>query len=202
MAEGLARKKRIRAGHKASTTKLLTKLNELRTAPDPVDTSKLLRLKLSLEEKLDTLKTLDGEILDLTKENDLGNEIEQADSYKEEIYDAMIAIEKLCAAVCAAETPPAPLRITASPTATPLTDSSRVNVPKLSLKPFDGDFTTWTTFWDSYESAIHKIPTLSEIDNFNCLKSLLDRTAQRGLCWLNPHLCQLWGCIHSLETIR
>ena len=105
MAEGLARKKHIRAGHKASTTKLLTKLNELRTAPDPVDMSKLLRLKLSLEEKLGTLKTLDGEILDLTKEDDLGDEIEQADSYKEGIYDAMIAIEKLCAAARAAETP-------------------------------------------------------------------------------------------------
>ena len=184
MAEGLARKKRIRAGHKASTTKLLRKLDELRTTSGPVDTSKLLRLKLSLEEKLDTLKTLDGEILELTKEDDLGDEIEQADSYKEGIYDAMIAIEKLCAAARAAETPPAPPTITAPPTGPPLTESSRVKLPKLSLKPFNGDITTWTPFWDSYESAIHKNPTLSEIDKFNYLKSLLDHTAHEAIAGL------------------
>ena len=174
MTEGLARKKCIRAGHKASTTKLLSKLDELRVDSDSVDTSKLLRLKLSLEEKLHTLKTLDGEILDLTTEDDLSDEIEQADSYKEGIYDA---IEKLCESARAAATPPAPPRMTTPPTTPPLTESSRVKLPKLSLRPFNGDITTWTSFWDSYESAIHKNPTLSEIDKFNYLKSLPDRTA-------------------------
>ena len=52
-----SKEKHIRAGHKASTTKLLSKLDELRVDSDSVDTSKLLKLKLSLEEKLDTLKT-------------------------------------------------------------------------------------------------------------------------------------------------
>ena len=41
MAEGLARKKRIQAGRKASTTKLLNKLDELWADSDSVDTSKL-----------------------------------------------------------------------------------------------------------------------------------------------------------------
>ena len=95
-------KKRIRAGHKASTTKLLNKLDELRADSDSIDTSKLLRLKLSLEEKLGTFRTLDGEILDLTKD-DFGDE---ADAYKEGIYYAMVEIEKLCAA---ARAPPRPL---------------------------------------------------------------------------------------------
>ena len=137
MAEGLARKKCIRAGHKASTTKLLNKLDELRADSDSIDTSKLLRLKLSLEEKLGTLKTLDSEILDLTKEDDLGDEIEQADAYKEGIYDAMVEIEKLCAAARAP--PPAPPRTTTTPTTPPPTDSRRVKLPKLSLRPFNGD---------------------------------------------------------------
>ena len=32
--------------------------------------------------------------------------------------------------------------------------SAHVKLPKLSLKWFSGDLTKWTTFWDSFESAI------------------------------------------------
>lgn len=88
--------------------KVLNKLDELWADSDTIDTLKLLRLKLSLEEKLGTLRTLDGEILDLTNEDDLGDEIEQTDAYKESIYDAMVTIEKFCMTVHAAATPPAP----------------------------------------------------------------------------------------------
>ena len=53
----------------------------------------------------------------------------------------------------------------------------RVRLPKA----FNGDITTWTTFWDSYETAIHKNVELSEIDDkFNYLKSLLEHTAEWG----------------------
>ena len=33
------------------------------------------------------------------------------------------------------------------------------------LKEFDGDVTSWGTFWDSFESAIHGNPKLSAINN-------------------------------------
>ena len=80
MAEGLAKRKRIRAGHRASATRTLTKVNEASTS-ETSDESKLLQLKLTLEEKLDTLKLLDGEIIDLIEEDALATEIEQADDY-------------------------------------------------------------------------------------------------------------------------
>ena len=62
MAEGLAKKKRIRAGHKSSATRILGQLDDLLGAADPtstVDMAKLTKLKLSLQEKLDTLKRFD-----------------------------------------------------------------------------------------------------------------------------------------------
>ena len=93
MAEGLAKKKRIRAGHRASATRTLTKVNEALTA-DTSDESKLLQLKFTLEEKLDTLKLLDGEIIDLIEEDALATEIEQADDYKSDIYAALVKIDK------------------------------------------------------------------------------------------------------------
>ena len=101
--------------------KVLNKLDELWANSDSIDTLKLLRLKLSLEEKLGTLRTLDGEILDLTNEDDLGDEIEQTDAYKESIYDAMVTMEKFCTTVHAAATPPAPPLPRNTYTAPPMT---------------------------------------------------------------------------------
>ena len=59
-----------------------------------------------------------------------------------------------------------------------------VELPKLSLKKFSGDVTTWTTFWDTFESAIHKNPNLSDIDKFNYLNSLLENAAADAISGL------------------
>ena len=168
MAESLAKKKRIRAGHRASATRTLMKVNEALTA-ETSDESKLLQLKLTLEEKLGTLKLLDGEIIDLIEEDALATEIEQADDYKSDIYAALVKIDKALKLISLAAIPtPAP---TASPThheVPPIrVPEPSVRLPKLSIKPFSGDLTQWTTFWDSFNSAIHENPTLSDIDKFN-----------------------------------
>ena len=84
MAEDLAKKKRIQAGHRASTTWALTKVNDA-LAAETTDEAKLPQLKLTLEEKLGMLKLLDSEIVELTEEDSLNTEIEQADDYKSEI---------------------------------------------------------------------------------------------------------------------
>ena len=98
MAKGLSRKKWIRAGHKASVTRILSQVNNLLAAANPtstVDTAKLTQLKLSLQEKLDTLRRLDEEVLELlTEKDDFEDEIKQAGSFKEGIYSAMVKINK------------------------------------------------------------------------------------------------------------
>ena len=83
MAERLTRRKRIRGGHRASTTNILGRIdNLLADGTDTIDTSKLSQLKLTLEEKSGTLKQLDSKILELTEEDGLVDEIEQADLFK------------------------------------------------------------------------------------------------------------------------
>ncbi len=52
----------------------LSQVDELLAAAD-VDHSRLVQLKLSLEEKLGTMKQLDTEVLELTVEDDLDSEI-------------------------------------------------------------------------------------------------------------------------------
>ena len=64
---------------------------------EAIDLSKLSLLKCSLQEKLETIKILDGDIVDLIEDDKLTEEIEQADFYKETIYDALLKIDK---AVC------------------------------------------------------------------------------------------------------
>ncbi len=59
-----------------------------------------------------------------------------------------------------------------------------MKLPKLTIRPFNGDVTTWTTFWDSYESAIHHNAELSDIDKFNYVKSLLERTTHEAVAGL------------------
>lgn len=184
MAEELAKKKRIRAGHKASATSMMNRVDVLvaEVTPDsPPDVAKLSQLKLSLQEKLDTLRLLDGDILGLTEEDDLEGEIERADTYKEGVYEAMVKIDKHCA------TPPTrPVTPPADAAREPAhaVRGNRVKLPKLTLQPFNGDITTWMTFWDSYESSIHKNEQLSNIDKFNYLRSLLEHNAREALAGL------------------
>ena len=71
------------------------------------------------------------------------------------------------------------------PTVNPLSATvTQVRLPKLSIKPFDGNVTTWTTFWDSYSAAIHDNPTLTEMDKFNYLRSMLRRSAYEAVSGL------------------
>ena len=91
--EALPRKKKIRAGHRASATSLLNQIDTALSALS-TDSDRLSQLKLSLHKKLETLKLLDLEIVELTPEG-LKNEIEQADGYKENVYRASTMIDKV-----------------------------------------------------------------------------------------------------------
>ena len=102
MAEALAKKKKVRGGHRASATQMVQAVGEMIAAFEAEPTSelnvkRLLQLKLSLEEKLSTLKQLDEEILDLVDGEAVEEEIEQADAFKEKIYAATVNIDKHCA---------------------------------------------------------------------------------------------------------
>ena len=59
------------------------------------DGLRLAQLRLGLQEKLDVLKGLDGEILDaIDDEEALTSEIEQSDDFRQGIYQALVRIEK------------------------------------------------------------------------------------------------------------
>ena len=61
---------------------------------------------------------------------------------------------------------------------------AKVRLPKLSLPRFNGDLVKWPTFWYSYESAIHNSDELTDVDKFNYLRSLLERTTLDAIAGL------------------
>lgn len=89
------RKKHARSGHRSSTTKLLTRIDEALRA-SPLDGDRIASLKMSLNEKLEKLKTLDREIEELLDgEDELAEEIERTDEYMERVHEAMAKLNKV-----------------------------------------------------------------------------------------------------------
>ena len=89
---GLAKKKSIRKGHRGSAVRVVNQVDEI-VGGGP-DLAKLAQLKLSLTEKLETLNRLDQEILELTEEDNISTEIEQADTFKDRIYTSLVKIDR------------------------------------------------------------------------------------------------------------
>ena len=88
-------KKRVCSGHHSSTTQLLAQANdELQSLERNL--AKLQQLKVTLLEKLDVLRALDEEIVELSlilMEDELDNDILQVDTFAERICLAVIEID-------------------------------------------------------------------------------------------------------------
>ena len=211
-AARLKRKKNARGGHRASTTRLV---NEATTAleADHIDMDQLALSKQMLSQKVETLKALDSEMLELVPDEELEDEIQHADAYLEKVYAVLAKVNKALGPAIT----PVPLRIEppwgtpaprptatvsdppvvvptpGSPTvpdptptggATARMSSDRVKLPKIGLPHFRGNLMKWTAFWDSFDSAVHSNSQLSEIDKFNYLRSLLEGTAYDAIAGL------------------
>ena len=106
MSEQVAKRKRMRAGHKASTSRIIAQVTTTRdnisatTIESPqVNLAVLKRMAENLREKQATIMKLNAEILEATTEEDeIKEEIEQADIYRERVELAIIDLEsEICA---------------------------------------------------------------------------------------------------------
>lgn len=177
----LGHRKRVRGGHRASATKMMRKAEELLSREEP-NLAELAKLKLSLQEKLVVLKTLDTDIVHHVKEDDIAEEIEETDTYMEDVYATMAKLDQLAITTTSALAAPVP----AAPVIRgPPSLDTKVKLPKLTIQPFKGELTTWTTFWDSYHAAIDANTSLSKIDKFNYLRSLLQGSALDAIAGLS-----------------
>ena len=231
MAESeLVKKKRIRAGHKGSLKRILTEVKEMLESPRE-HSARLGQQLQTLKEKRETVSKLDAEIMDgLKEEDEIVDEIMQADVYREGIDMAILDIQDALSGLDIARkagsqpanketrvhqqqgdavghnVPSVPEASTTDPvpptSSTPRAEATtlasdpqaqasvpsraigRVKLPKLSLRKFNGDLTSWTPFWESFKSSIPENNEITSVDKFNYLNSLLEGSAAAAIAGL------------------
>ena len=122
-----------RVGHRAYATKVI---NEARTliGNDEIDEGKLISIQQILREKMQTLSTLDEEILETIElEADIVTEIDKSSEVRTQIQQAIISIEQ-----CVGKKGRGDLQ-SRGPSLTsgfmnPVSNNAKL--PKLSIKPF------------------------------------------------------------------
>ena len=92
--EGLARKRKVRAAHRGSVTRIVGQVYESLECEEALNLPKLRQQKLLLAEKLNVLSKLDDELIEMVGEDELDSEVEQADVIKEKIRVCIMDIEQ------------------------------------------------------------------------------------------------------------
>ena len=118
-----------RGGHRGRITKILPIVDELTKDFKEENRLQVKKYYFELKEKLNTLNKLDEQILDLvsvTKGRDVIKEVEEANKYKEDLFQAIISCEEVLNKQEKAIKEPTPA----------VMKSVRVKLPK--LEAFDG----------------------------------------------------------------
>ena len=198
--EKIERLKSIRAGDRGVVTRhineaktILENRRELGHVEEELTVAQVDRLNvisLLLLEKQKTLSKIDQEVLELCELTEIECEIQESENIVSKILETKQQIEEVQKEV--------QVETEVNRTSNALetrSDRSSVNerrtfatprqvkpkLPKLVLPKFRGDITTFSTFIDSFESAIDKNPELSVIDKFNYLSSSVEGPAARAI---------------------
>ena len=167
--------KAIRAANRSFVIKLLEKTNTI-SSTATVSNDQYTRLDViyrQLEAKSLSLAELDKEALSLCDIKDISMEVEESESVVARIMECKGKIESM-------KLRRSPV-VTSTVSGAPSVVGAQARLPKLVLPTFKGDVTKWTSFWDSFKSAIHDNNQLTKIDKFNYLVSLLDGAAARAI---------------------
>ena len=107
VADAIAKKVKIRAAHRGSATKLLNRLKDrLSDEENPVDEFWLKESIQSMRLKIESLKTLDDQIIDLIAsgtaegvEERIEKEIENSDGVRAELNEIVMRMEEMMSSV-------------------------------------------------------------------------------------------------------
>ena len=140
----------------------------------------------TLKEKIDTSRGLDNQIIELIGslegediEVRIEKEIEDSDQVRKELNEIVWRLEEILSSSSVPQ--PKPTNVAAQSES--LTSGSsqqhlvKVKLPKLEVKKFSGRLHDWQEFWGSFQSLIDGNESLSAVDKFSYLKSLLYKPA-------------------------
>ena len=89
---GLSRKKEVRAAHQASVTRMIDQVQKMLSSEEGLNAAQLKQRKQALQAKTKLLNKLDEEIVEMVPEDELDEEVEQADLVRERIELAIIEL--------------------------------------------------------------------------------------------------------------
>ena len=203
--DDLAKKKRVRGGHRASAKKLVTKMEETVVRANSESTEKdLMALRqgqIALKDKITLLKQLDGQIIEVisdSKDEDVDNqvckEIEESDEIIAEFEKTLVTVKAILrklggeqsGSLSKATQPSNEENLNDSCVSTSSVGKSiRAKLPKLQLRNFDGKICEWPEFWDGFSSSIDNNDQLSDVDKFAYLRGFLEGPAKSTIAGLS-----------------
>lgn len=177
----IERLKAIRGAHRGVCTKLERETSDL-ISQEPTEeiTSRLEVISCLLEGKQKTLSDIDEQITSLCDLNDITKEIEDSESIVARIIECRKKIKDAKPVVISSGQQPT-IYVQSDTTQSHTSNVVKPRLPKLSLPKFKGDVTKWTSFWDSFNNAIHLNSDISPIDKFNYLNAQLEGNAARAI---------------------
>ena len=174
----VSKKRKVRGGHRAFVKRYIGETNEMIANYEDGESNTIVQRKITLTEKLETVKHLGNEILDLITEGEdielqIENEIEESESVRAEIQKVILTIEETLDRKINKQDSNPHVASTSSVSTTP-SPPVRAKLPRLEVRKFSGEINEW----DSFESAIHKNESLADLDKFSYLRGFLIEPAR------------------------
>ena len=179
----IKRTKRIRAGHRAHTKKVLANASGLLETfeGEANQQDQVRKFCITLEEKLATLKDLDAAIVLAVDEDAIEKEIEEAESFKETMHEVLVKLKSL-SVEGRRDSQQGGSEVSHSHDS--FETGSSPKLPKLALAKFNGDPKRWLEWWDSFSVAVHDNKKIAAVEKFTYLKSLVEGSAAMAISGL------------------
>ena len=192
----VSRLKRIRGGYRAHVTKTFSEARILleEEVSTVLNVDKILT-KLKDKEKL--LSEIDKEIFLLISEDEVEREVIDCEDLKSEIQSFVIELEARKFEISTSNYGSQNAQA-ASPSPS-FASSDMPKLPKLQLPKFSGDPKKWQEWWDSFQ-VIHENTSLSDVNKFRHLKTLLEGPAATAISGIQPTNANYREAVELLQT--
>ena len=175
------RKKKVRGGHRAHTTKILVEVDTLLEHYSAKDETQLIAFKSRLQRKVDVVSKLDEDILnDVETESEITDEIEDAEAWHSRVCQKVFEIDEVIRKSLKGKVDEGE---TSRPSGTSRAQV-HVKLPKYEIEKFNGDPKKYLEFKDAFNVSIANNNNLQKAEKFTYLRSFLSGEALRLIAGL------------------
>ena len=176
----LKKLKSVRTAYRGHCTRNIKDASTMMMSDNP-DVDDMSNLVDAVTERLRKINQIDEEIERFSGPDTVGKEIEEYLTYNDKLNKDMGKIKKFLLTKMEARNPYTNGTYMGGFMSSPVRKSVSVKLPKITLNNFSGDPLEWNSFWDSFRSAIHDNPSLSNVDKMNYLVGFLKGDAAKSV---------------------